>query len=343
MRCSSWLYEKEYSQPWLFKNYYNLSNMSNFSKRHKILKINWDLYEDFDPLKWPNVKHIGCHYGLQIKNQNNILSNLNQFISVNLKNSTIATYNFELLMDSLKIAPQLTDLNLQSNNINSSRMIVLSKNLNNLKILVLWNNCIGDEGLKYLASALKSNINLEYIDLFRNNIYNIEPMAEALITNNTLTFLDIGGNYIIDIKKLCNALKINKSLKTISLGYNRENIDYEYLADALNFNSTLSELYLFSNGIRKLHPLLIESLKKNTGIVKIQLQFNFIGIDDICEILKINSTITFINLKNNDISDISTLVKVLKNNTSIKKIMLEENNNIPYKDYYNRKESRLIL
>ena len=316
MRCSSLLYKKEYSQPWLFKNLYYLHKIYNFNKKYKILKIVWNLYDDFDSLKWPNIKHIVCQNIIN-ENHYNIITNLHRFTHVNFNNCSL------IFTDFVKNITHIQELSLRSNKLYDKDIKLLFENLNDIKKLTLWNNNFGNKGLEYLSEFLIKNNTLINLDLYNCGFDNIDPIAEAMTINNTLLFLDLGGNFIYDIKKFCNALKINKSLKMISFGACKNIINYDDLADMLMINSTITQLMLYSNDISELSSSFVEALKKNIGIKKLNLSHNSISnVEQIAEILKVNSTITNINLAENSISNILALVEVLKSNTIIRKINL---------------------
>ncbi|KAF9945675.1 hypothetical protein BGZ72_001106, partial [Mortierella alpina] len=69
-----------------------------------------------------------------------------------------------------------------------------------LMTLELPDNSIGNEGVKALAEALKTNSTLTTLDLGHNSIGDdgVKTLAEALKTNKTLTNLDLGHNSIGD-------------------------------------------------------------------------------------------------------------------------------------------------
>ena len=171
----------------------------------------------------------------------------------------------------------------------------------NLTTQNLQQNNIGDEGIKELTEALKTNTTLTTLNLQQKNIgdEDIKALAEALKTNTTLTTLNLQQNNIGDegIEALAEALKTNKTLKTLNLQQNNigdegvkklafilfnefnitlKNIDLKF-NDKITSNGVFTEL---KSTIDKSDLYTIE-LNNNIGFTRIYdiLLYNYIQIN----------------------------------------------------------------
>ena len=127
----------------------------------------------------------------------------------------------------------------------------------NLKSLNLTRNQIGDEGVKYLTTALiNNNCKLNTLGLKENDITDkgVEHLTTALINNNCkLTNLAVEGNEITDkgVEHLTTAL-INNNCKLNSLGLEGNDITdkgVEHLTKALINNNCKLRNLKFMSGI----------------------------------------------------------------------------------------------
>jgi Ran GTPase-activating protein (RanGAP) involved in mRNA processing and transport len=83
---------------------------------------------------------------------------------------------------------------------------------------------IVSEGARWIAEAIKRNLTIEKIDLWKNRIGDkrVECIAEAIKGNSGLKEIELGNNNIGDqgAKFLAEAITENNSLKMLDLGYN---------------------------------------------------------------------------------------------------------------------------
>uniref|UniRef100_A0A3Q0SWJ0 NLR family CARD domain containing 3 n=1 Tax=Amphilophus citrinellus TaxID=61819 RepID=A0A3Q0SWJ0_AMPCI len=118
----------------------------------------------------------------------------------------------------------------------------------------LQENAIGNEGVIFLAEALKTNTSLRILCLqgVSAGTSGAIKMAEALMSNQTLQTLDLRGNTVgmEGAKALANAMKFNRSLKSLNLQENSLGMDGAiFIATALKGNHQLTYINLQGNGI----------------------------------------------------------------------------------------------
>ena len=248
--------------------------------------------------------------------------------------------NISLLKHILNLK-NISQLNIQSNNLGDAKMSIISKYIkdNNirLKVLKLQSNNISEEGSTAIAELLKNNkylmsINLagnplgykgvknicNAIELFPNeleelllnftncNNYCSRDIYNMLIKNKKLKIISLIGNCLnnegIDI--ILSALRINNNLKELSIGENKNINDkgFQNLASYLRFNNSLTSIEIKSSrlgdGILK---ELSNTLKDNKNITSLNLIDNYLGFQ---------STIKFGQYirKNDIINDIKMLL-----------------------------------
>merc|ERR1719473_1412154 len=108
-----------------------------------------------------------------------------------------------------------------------------------------------DGQVRSLGVALRSNTSLEKIKVRKQNDENGLAMVlgDVLKTNNTLTKLDLYNNNITDVQSIGEGLKTNNTLTYLSLSYNNITDDsgIQSIIDGLKTNNTLKDLYLNNN------------------------------------------------------------------------------------------------
>ena len=172
------------------------------------------------------------------------------------------------IVNFLKIDNEILMINLSVNKIGClgckeiSEFLVFSSSVSDsnckLRSLNLSNNIVTDEGVEYLAKALKnSNCKLNLLDLSENNVTDegAKCLAEALKHSNCkLNSLNLLHNNITDegAKCLAEALKhSNCKLNSLDLAGNKLTGEGEkYLAEALKHsNCKLNSLNLSANNV----------------------------------------------------------------------------------------------
>ena len=119
-----------------------------------------------------------------------------------------------------------------------------------LKILILSDKRIGDEGAIVLAKELATNTSVISVDLSFNEIGNVgaEALAKALKTNTSVISVDLSFNKIgnVGAEALAKAIKTNTTITTLSLCFNK--FDYvvrKAFEKALQTNTTLTKLEMY--------------------------------------------------------------------------------------------------
>ena len=72
------------------------------------------------------------------------------------------------------------------------------------------NGCgVTDKQMIVLGNLLKTNNTLTRLDLYNNNITDVQSIGEGLKTNNTLKYLSLGNNNITDdgVQSIIEGLK----------------------------------------------------------------------------------------------------------------------------------------
>ena len=153
----------------------------------------------------------------------NFLKKHNEILMINLSGNKIGCLGCKEISEFLESSTSVSDSNCKLSSLN------------------LNHNLVTDEGVKYLAEALKnSNCQLNIIDLWQNNVTDegVKYLAEALKHNNcNLKSLNLTNNKLTDEggKYLAEALKDGDcKLNSLDLACNELSDEVvKYLADTL--------------------------------------------------------------------------------------------------------------
>ena len=241
----------------------------------------------------------------------------------NLKEFDLS-YNYKMNISLLKNVLNLkniSQLNIQSNNIGDKKMSIISNYIkdNNipLKVLKLQSNKIGEEGSIAVAELLKNNkylksINMagnplgyngvknicNSIELFPNeleelllnftncNNYCSKDIYNMLIKNKKLKIISLIGNFFNNegIDLILSSLRINNNLKELSIGENRNFNDkgFKNLASYLRFNKSLVSIEIKSSRLSDdILKELSKTIKNNKNITCLNLIDNYLGFQSI--------------------------------------------------------------
>ncbi|CAE7280729.1 NLRC3, partial [Symbiodinium necroappetens] len=240
-------------------------------------------------------------------------------ISISLESNDIGVEGCKAICEALKTNSTLASIKLGYNNIGDEGAQAISEALKTNSTLIsisLESNRIGVKGGKAICEALKFNSTLTSINLKGNRIGKgaVKAICEVLKTNSTLTSINLAVCYIGDegAEAIAETLKSNSTLTSISLQGN--DISDEVLAE---IEKRCPHRLVDSRAAEA--P---EAVKAWTGRVRIEvlaeqlnvhcnpskLTFHCIGhdvrkVEAICKALKTNSTVTSIDLFNNDIGN----------------------------------------
>ena len=247
------------------------------------------------------------NYERDINNKNNFMSSL---ILQNIKADKYMNYYLDPILnlefDEIKKI-HFDNIIISSINIMKKICYLLSRNFTCIKVLILPNNNIDDNGAKLLFKALKYNKTLIILNLSHNNISNKGIINSDLFFkyNNSLNQLILSFNYLGSkgSNNLMNFLKFNKnsSLRTLDISYN--GISEEgiiLLVEYIKAYEKLLSLFIAGNYLCDKGLELFIKLLLNKDINKIKLSYldisnNNLTINSCKYVNKIISLSSFIN------------------------------------------------
>lgn len=257
---------------------------------------------------------------------------------LDLAHNELETVDAEYLAAALRVNSSLRFLNLNNNRIGNDGAKVLAKALKKtrLRTLKLKSNHIGNRGYQEIAFALKNNTSLQELDLADNRAKDkgAKALAEALAINSSLTSLILSFNQRFGEeggKALAKALALNKGLQFIDLCNSFSTLAAAELGEALQRNTTLTDLKLQKNnlGINE-SRILANALGKNRALKRLEYDFNRLsaeGAQSLAEVLKTNHTLEYLRLLGNRLgaNGATNLAHALKKNKGLKFLCVNEN------------------
>ena len=257
----------------------------------------------------------------------NFLKKHNEILMINLSGNKIGCLGCKEISEFLESSTSVSDGNCKLSSLN------------------LNHNLVTDEGVKYLAKALKhNNCKLDSLNLADNELTNegVQCLAEALKDSNcTLSSLNLNHNLVTDegVESLAEALK-NSNCKLNSLNLWQNNVTEEgvkKLAEALkDSDCKLNSLNLAGNesvtdeGVKNLAEALKHSNCKLNTLNLTGNEFTDGGVKNLAEALKhSNCKLNSLILWQNNITDegVQYLAEALKDsNCKLKSLNLWQNN-----------------
>ena len=242
----------------------------------------------------------------------NFLKKHNEILMINLSGNKIGCLGCKEISEFLESSTSVSDGNCKLSSLN------------------LNHNLVTDEGVKYLAKALKhNNCKLNSLNLADNELTNegVKCLAEVLKDSNcTLSSLNLNHNLVTDegVESLAEALKhSNCKLKSLNLAGNESvtNEGVKCLAEALkDSNCKLNSLILWQNnvtdeGVKYLAEALKDSNCKLKSLNLAGNEFTDEGVKNLAEALKhSNRKLNSLNLTGNEFTDegVKYLAEALK-------------------------------
>ena len=219
-----------------------------------------------------------------------------------------------------------------------AKAMVANAKKSTFKTIDLFGNKFGDEGVMAFSEVIANeNSAVEILDLGNCGMTDLgaEALAEALKKNKTVRKLTISGNEGITargIGAIAEALGTNSCITELSVlkcGLDRDGASL--LAQALETNSALKDIYLGFNKMGTGAAEIARALKENRSLENVNLSYCDINDDTVNEIASAlqenkETALEQINLSGNKITDAGAerLVQALNesNNQTIDKIDL---------------------
>lgn len=257
---------------------------------------------------------------------------------LNLQNCKFGSNGCKIVCDMLKKNKSIKRIYLNDNLLNDCDCKIIKDMLycnNNLKVLSLYDNHISDKGCKLICEGISygnihslnfgrtfiSDISCQYISklisnnilqkLYLNDCNNIglvgfTNITNALIMNNSVNTLSIVGivKSLDHIVMLSNMLKNNEKLLRLNVNGCKNNYYVKSLFEALKYNRTLQEIFLYRSNIgNKGCKYIAKCIKVNRSLNRIYV-FSFrtetIGHKKLIDALKINPSITELTINCED-------------------------------------------
>ena len=253
----------------------------------------------------------------------NFLKKHNEILMINLSGNKIGCLGCKEISEFLESSTSVSDGNCKLNSLN------------------LNHNLVTDEGVKYLAKALKhNNCKLDSLSLADNELTNegVKCLAEALKHSNCkLKSLNLAGNESVTdegVKYLAEALKDCKLNSLILWQNNVTDKGVKYLAEALkDSNCKLKSLNLAGNeftdeGVKNLAEALKHSNCKLNSLNLTGNEFTDEGVKYLAEALKDGDCeLKSLDLACNKLTDagVKRLAKALKD-CKLNSLILWQNN-----------------
>ena len=266
----------------------------------------------------------------------NSLATITTLTVLVLNNNQIPHEAGEALASVIMHNTKLEELYLHSNNLGIGTVKVAKslQHITTIKVLYLDNNNIPQEASEELALAIKSNKQLEKLSLNDNNLHSSAIfILNCLATITTLTVLVLNNNQIPHEagEALASVIMHNTRLEELYLHSNNLGIGTVKIAKSLQHITTLKMLSLGSNSIpQEASEELALAIESNQLLKKLWVSNNNLHSSAIVFLnsLATNTTLTVLNLNNNQISQESgeALAFVIMHNTRLEELYLDSNN-----------------
>ena len=175
----------------------------------------------------------------------------NSLVKLLLDNTGIGVEDCRALSDLLFSCRSLRELDIRFNNLPPEAIQLIINGIHDntkLEKLYMWGSHFSLQNTISLASVLRTNKSLAYLDLEHHNTDGACYLASAVCTNDTLQELHLGGNLtgVKGTTAFAEVLLKNKSLRVLSLQDNSigEIQGTQRLIDSLKHNTKLEMLRL---------------------------------------------------------------------------------------------------
>ncbi|CAF0920662.1 unnamed protein product [Didymodactylos carnosus] len=241
-------------------------------------------------------------------------------------NESMGSDGVNAIANLLKTNQCMKSLDLRSNKLNGGSTMIIAQGLKVNKMLTsfdLSDNMIGDEGAKVIGEALTVNATLIGLDMGNNDLSvdGVEFISNSLKTNQALTHLYVADNDIEDdgVYVLSDSIR-----NLVSLDISGNNVTDEGVRVILKANTNVINLNLSRNRLGDVGAQYLAQFLKsnNTPLACLSVEKTMIsvaGIAEIAKALKVNTTLTSLEISLDDPSDnlVTQIIGSLKANSSI--------------------------
>ena len=274
----------------------------------------------------------------------NVLKNLTFITVISLNNNNLGDIGAKALASCLHSLTNLKEIDISNNQIGLEGGKAIAKALEgnqSIHTLTMENNNLGTEGANAFGEMVSSST-IEDLVLSMNNIelFRCLDLAEGINKSKTLLFLNMSENFttpndeeLIILEKILMLILLSKSITNIFLqecGIN--NINAQYIANALKINNSITHLFLADNSIGNVGAgLIFDALENNinTVIKYIDLSHNYdldnSSVSKVVKLLNNNDMLQELDMSNTDINKVDGLIELgkgIKSNKSILSILL---------------------
>ena len=246
-----------------------------------------------------------------------------------------------VILQALKENSQLKVLNLNSNNMTgqvAEDLANVIKTNSGLAKLYLSNNDLRSSAIVILQ-ALKEKSQLKVLNLNSNNMTGqvAEDLANVIKTNSGLAELYLSNNELrSSATVILQALKEKSQLKVLNLSRNYMTGQVaEDLANVINNNSGLKDLYLYNNDLRSSATVILQALRENCKLTVLIMFNDFLteaSTFELASVIKCNPLITEIWLGDNMLqSGLVDIAMSCNNLTNLRAMGLSHNSISPTK------------
>ena len=268
-----------------------------------------------------------------------ISNNNNNIQELNLGSNNLQTSGTLRIAKSLRKISSLTKLYINHNNITHEAAddIAAAISNNNLQELNLGSNNLQTSGTLRIAKSLRKISSLTKLYINHNNItHEAADDIAAAISNNQLQELNLGSNNL----QTSGTIKVAKSLQKISsltkLYINHNNITHEAaddIAAVVSCNTTLQEFSISGNDLQTTGVIkIVRALKSISTLRKLYLSDNNITdevADDIATAISCNTEMKELDISGNNFQAMgaSKIAKNLRQISTPKTLLISNNNN----------------
>ena len=230
----------------------------------------------------------------------------------------------------------LTHIDLRNNDMTEKVAVNLANAIRAnifLEVLLLGNNNFQSSSA-IIFKALQNISFLKLLDVSNNNMTGkvVYDLADVIANNTSLEGLCLGGNNLqSSVGVILQALKGVSNVKVLDLDDNNMSEEVASdLADVIKNNVQLEELHLFNNKLQSSCTVILQALKRNSNLKKLNLSDNNMTgkvVYDLADVIANNTSLEWLYLGGNNLqSSAGVILQALKGDSNVKVLDLNDNN-----------------